>query len=214
MVYVRLSDPLSCVALTVPVFARPRTGARASTTTMLRYNPHTNITRGIFYTNATFSDFKGIMSEFELCPHPLILPLLALEFNLHAKVDSLGKNEVTLEEVEKSTGHGVEGDRTLKEGSEDYRVLVKNLSKARSGIHTAIEDLQSVQWCVEFILKKIQFLDDRLPSDTRAKLGNSSTRLQERAEFILSATQHAMLSSNKERFEAQHATVSVYTCLG
>lgn len=189
------------------LLARPRTWAHASTTTILRYNPHANITRGIFYTNATFSDFKGIMAEFELCPHPLILPLLALEFNLLAKVDALGEHEKTLQEVERSTGHGVEGEGTLKEGSADYRVLVKSLSRARSGTHTAVEDLQSMEWCVEFILKKIKFMDDRLPPDTRAKLGNSSMRLQERAEFMLSATQHAMLSGNKERFEAQHTTL-------
>lgn len=206
--------PLVTLYLTVTVFARPRTGSRASTTTMLRYNPHTNISRGIFYTNATFSDFKGILAEFELCPHPLILPLLALEFNLYAKAESLGEHEATLIKVESATGHGVEGDTTKKEGSEDYRALVKSLSRARSGRHTAVEDLQSVEWCVEFILKKIKFMDERLPPDTLAKLGNSSMILQERAEFILSATQHAMLSSNKERFEAQHATVSTYTRLG
>ncbi|KAL5044303.1 hypothetical protein BDW71DRAFT_209515 [Aspergillus fruticulosus] len=140
----------------------------SSITTMLSYIPATNTTHGIPYFDPLFTQFYNIIAEFEMCPHPLLLlllllllPLLACELTLDINVDRLERYQMTLEQM------GGDGDDLL-----DHRMLVTHLSKARSWVHLALATLRSTQWCVEFILKKIDWVDERLTPETRGRLKN------------------------------------------
>ncbi|KAL2864027.1 uncharacterized protein BJX67DRAFT_229958 [Aspergillus lucknowensis] len=189
------------------LFARPRAPDFSMITTMLRYDPATNITRGLFYTDAAFPRFKNVVSEFEACPHPLLLPTLALELTLQENVNHLARHHTTLEQMEGSTGYGLLDERR-GDHVQDYRTLVKELSKARSGVHLALSTLKSTQWTAEFILRKMDWVDERLAPGTRESLREASRILTERTEFVLSTIQHALVRGGvKERVEGQHSTL-------
>ncbi|KAL4757464.1 uncharacterized protein BDW70DRAFT_153304 [Aspergillus foveolatus] len=198
------------------LFARPRAPDFSSITTMLRYTPATNITRGVFYFDPLFPQLYNIIGEFEMCPHPLLLPLLACELTLDVNVNHLERYQTSLEQMEGATGYGVLNER--QDNFLDHRMLVKQLSKARSGVHLALATLHSTRWCVEFILKKIDWVDERLTPETRDRLknlntgghmqGDASGALRERAEFVSSTIEHAVLRGGvKERLEGQHSTL-------
>ncbi|KAL4792685.1 hypothetical protein BDV19DRAFT_368253 [Aspergillus venezuelensis] len=206
------------------LFARPRTPDFSSVTTFLRYDPKTNITRGIMYYDTILlqnsitdekphnpllaSQFQNLMFEFETCPHPLLLPLVATEFTVDRNVEYLERFQTTLEQMEGATGYGLlaENQAVLP----DYRVLVKNLSRARSGVHLAMATLRSTQWCAEYIVRKLPFVEGRFTPETRDRLGNgvAARMLQERAEFMISTISHSLLRGGvKERLEGQHSTL-------
>ncbi|KAL4875860.1 hypothetical protein BJY04DRAFT_200953 [Aspergillus karnatakaensis] len=190
------------------LFARPRAPDFSSISTILRYHPQTNFTRGVFYADFTIAHFKNIVGEFEGCSHPLLLPLLALELTLDANVSHLERSQTTLERVEGSTGYGLLEQKGEETSYQDYRMLVKDLSKARSGYHLALATLHSTQWCAEYILKRIPWVEERLLPETRDKLADASRRLAERTEYTLSTIQHALLRGGvKERLEGQHSTL-------
>lgn len=183
---------------------------------MLRYTPATNITRGVFYFDPLFPQLYNIIGEFEMCPHPLLLPLLACELTLDVNVNHLERYQTSLEQMEGATGYGVLNEK--QDNFLDHRMLVKQLSKARSGVHLALATLHSTRWCVEFILKKIDWVDERLTPQTRDRLknlntgghmqGDASGALRERAEFVSSTIEHAVLRGGvKERLEGQHSTL-------
>ncbi|KAL4783757.1 hypothetical protein BJX76DRAFT_357661 [Aspergillus varians] len=190
------------------LFARSGGPDASGFTMMLRYNPPTNTTRGIFYSYVVFEAFENFISEFETCPHPLLLPLLALELTLNKNVYNLVSHVKTLEEMEGATGYGLlDGDGNQGQ-FQDYRTLVKSLSKARSGVHLSLATLRSTQWCVQFILKKLEFVNGRLSSETRDRLQGSSAMLEERVEFTLSTIDHALIHGGlKEQLEGQHSTL-------
>ncbi|KAL2810541.1 hypothetical protein BJX63DRAFT_423005 [Aspergillus granulosus] len=149
------------------LFARPRAPDFSSISIILRYDSTTNITRGLFYTDMGFPHFKNIISELEACPHPVILPTLASELILDTNA---------------STGYGFQN----KKGAgnfQDYRTLVKELSKARSGVHLSLATLTSTRWMVEYILNKIEWVDARLAPGTREGLLEASRVLTEEVEF-------------------------------
>ncbi|KAL4981324.1 hypothetical protein BDW68DRAFT_193020 [Aspergillus falconensis] len=157
----------------------------SSITTMLSYIPATNTTHGIPYFDPLFTQFYNIIAEFEMCPHPLLLLLLLLLLPLLAC-------ELTLDiNVDRATGYGILNER--QDDLLDHRMLVTHLSKARSWVHLALATLRSTQWCVEFILKKIDWVDERLTPETRGRLKNmygggsmqmdASRALRERAAF-------------------------------
>jgi hypothetical protein len=110
--------------------------------------------------------------------------------------------------MEGATGYGLLDEKKAEHQIQDYRELVKDLSKARSGVSLALSTLRSTEWCAEYILKKMAWVDERLLPETRNKLGDASRILEERTEFTLSAIQHAILRGGvKERLEGQHSTV-------
>ncbi|KAL4734450.1 hypothetical protein BDV11DRAFT_198180 [Aspergillus similis] len=189
------------------LFARPRAPDFSSITTMLRYTPATNITRGVFYFDPLFPQLYNIIGDFEMCPHPLLLPLLACELTLDVNVNHLERYQTSLEQMEAATGYGVLNER--QDNFLDHRMLVKQLSKARSGVHLALATLRSTQWCVEFILKKIDWVDKRLTPETRNRLkalntgghmqGDASGALRERAEFVSSTIEHRCCAGGSRR---------------
>ncbi|KAL4974584.1 hypothetical protein BDW66DRAFT_161147 [Aspergillus desertorum] len=157
----------------------------------------------------------NIIGEFEMCPHPL-LPLLACELTLDINVNHLERYQTTLEQMEGPTGYGVLNER--QDNFLDHRMLVKDLSKARSEVHLALATLRSTQWCVAFILSRIDWVEERLTPETRARLKNANAgghgpldaprALRERAEFVSSTIEHALLRGGvKERLEGQHSTL-------
>ncbi|RDW84181.1 uncharacterized protein DSM5745_04507 [Aspergillus mulundensis] len=190
------------------LFARPRAPDFSSLTTILRYTPSTNTTRGVIYHDSVLPQSSNITAEFAMCPHPLLIPLIACELTLHNNVYHLERYQTTLEQMEGATGYGV-----LNENAEavlDHRMLVKALSQARSGVHLALSTLRSTKSCVEFILRKIDWVDERLSPETHARLKarHASTALRERAEFVASTIEHALLRGGvKERLEGQHSTL-------
>ncbi|KAL4947305.1 hypothetical protein BDW69DRAFT_199759 [Aspergillus filifer] len=206
------------------LFARPRTPDFSSVSTFIRYDPQANITRGIMYYDSIIlqheitenkphnpllsSQFQKLMFEFEMCPHPLLLPLVATEFTVDRNIEYLERFQTTLEQMEGATGYGLlaENQAVLP----DYRVLVKDLSRARSGVHLAMATLRSTQWCTEYIAKRLSFVEGRFTPETRGRLGNgvAARMLQERAEFMVSTILHASLRGGvKERLEGQHSTL-------
>ena len=188
------------------VFVRQRSANYSSLCTVFRYNPQTNITRGIIFGNRSVPA-PEIISEFEKCPHPLLLPLLSLEVTLSHNVDDLVKDRNTIWEMEDATGYGIRGDGEDEVNFVDYRTMVKSLSQARSGICVELSDLRLTHTCVGYILKKLPFVDERLSPAVRDTLRESSSRLQERAEYTMSAIEHAIESGHKERLDGHHATV-------
>ncbi|KAL4904039.1 hypothetical protein BDW74DRAFT_155046 [Aspergillus multicolor] len=191
------------------LFARPRAPDFSSITTIIHYNPSTNTTRGIQYYDSVFPQSTNMVAEFATCPHPLLIPLIACELTLHNNAYHLERYQTTLEQMEGATGYGVLNEKGP--GADDYldhRMLVKHLSKARSGVHLALATLRSTKWCVEFILRKIDWVDERLTPETRDRLGHASMCLRERAEFVSSTIEHALLRGGvKERLEGQHSTL-------
>ncbi|KAL3461946.1 hypothetical protein BJX64DRAFT_260015 [Aspergillus heterothallicus] len=161
----------------------------------------------------SFISFKNIGAEFEACPHPLLLPTVAVELSLELSVSRLSEYQAILEQMETSTGHGLERsprNTTDREELQDYRTPVKELSKARSGVHLAFATLRSTMWTTEFVLKKMCWVDGGLEARTREALEKvAATRvLTERVEFVQSTIQHALLRGGvQERLEGQHATL-------
>ncbi|KAL5333801.1 hypothetical protein BJX70DRAFT_45556 [Aspergillus crustosus] len=189
--------------------ARPRAPDFTSITTMLRYDPLTNITRGVFYADTGFLYFRHLVPEFEKCSHPLLLPVLALEMTLNTNVYHLEMHQTTLERMENATKADKENQDGTDNHIQNYRTLVKDLSKARNDIHLALATLRSTQWGVEYILTKIPWVDAKLRPEIREQLSDASRQLTERTEFTLSTIQHAIQRGGvKERLEGQHFTLS------
>ncbi|KAL4915412.1 hypothetical protein BDW62DRAFT_212753 [Aspergillus aurantiobrunneus] len=174
------------------VFARPRAPDFSSITTVLTSNPHTNITGGVFYSDTAIEQFEKFISEFKTYPYLLLLPLLALGLTFD-QVGHLKGHQRALQHMEGDTGYSLLNEKRDEGQLQDYRTLVKGLSKARSGVHLALATMRSTQGCTEFIMEKIPFVDQRFAPETREKLRDASRALHERTQFTLSAIQHAML---------------------
>lgn len=198
---------LCCVDLHL-VFVRQRQSDRSSIGTVFRYNPQTNITRGIIYGDLRIPEL-ALISEFEQCPHPLLPPLLALEITLDMNVSYLVGYKSTLYEMEETSGYALRFGDNEEAGALDYRAMVKSLSQARSGIYIALGALRLTHTCVKYILTKLSFVDDRLSPVVRDRLRESSRTLQERAEYIASVIEHALDGAEKERLNGMHGTVCV-----
>ena len=185
---------------------RQRSPFSSSVATVFRYDPQTNTTRGVVYGNLEFP-VMGLISEFELCPHPLLLALLALEVTFDMDVTQLTAEKSTMLEMEQATGHGLGLDDDEEFDALDYRTMVKALSNARGSVYMLSATLRVTHSCATYILKKLPFVDDKFSPAVRDSLRDASRRLQERAEYTTNAIEHALENGVKERLDGLHGTV-------
>ncbi|KAF5004108.1 hypothetical protein FDECE_9381 [Fusarium decemcellulare] len=192
------------------VFIFRKNSDQASTSSILRYDPQTNVTRGVFhthYSNINKDNFKDMPAQFIECSHPLLLPLLAAELTFETKIRQLADAIVALDEIEKETGFGFNISDEWTPSS-NYRALIRRLGEAQSVLFLALATISAVQLSVVFIRQKLQRLNQILPDTYQRKLKVSSQMLDQRAEFILSNIEHTYQGDTmKERMQAQQTVL-------
>lgn len=195
------------------VFVLRKSGDVASISTILRYDPQTNVTGGVFYihTSSIRPDyFKKMPDQFINCSHPLLLPLLAIELTLDAKVNHLTRYAGELIAIENRTGYGVNPLRGESNLPSDYRALVRKLGLAHSKLYLALAAIAGSRLSIQFIRQKLHHIHQFLPEESQRKLNFPCQMLDERIEFLLSNTEYLLvLGGLKEQMEAQQTVVSM-----
>ncbi|KAL7960807.1 hypothetical protein V8C34DRAFT_275779 [Trichoderma compactum] len=193
------------------VFIMRRTSDWASIGSAIRYDPRTNIVRGVFYidfNNINFARFEKMPEQFINCSHPLLLPMLAVEIIFEEKVSHLAENSQNLDRIEAMTGYGLTKSEDTTDSQNDYRILVKELGKYQSYLYLALATIASSRYMALFLRQKIQHLNGVLPEQCQQKLAPVCHMLDERIEFLLSNMDHAnIMSALKERMEAQQTVL-------
>ncbi|KAL7820183.1 hypothetical protein V8C44DRAFT_346877 [Trichoderma aethiopicum] len=183
----------------------------ACISTALRYDPHTNVARGVLHFKPDVYNirvFEKIIDQFIHCSHPLLLLLLAVELTCGEKMGHLMGHANALYGVEHQTGHGIGKIGGEAKERYDYRTLVRELGVIHSQYYLS---LGTVTWCrisAEFLRAKLQHLQRVLPEERRAELEVPCRMLDERIEFLLSNIECASVYNGiKERMESQQTVL-------
>ncbi|TFB05624.1 hypothetical protein CCMA1212_002027 [Trichoderma ghanense] len=183
----------------------------ATISTAVRYDPTTNVARGVFnFTNMHhgFPIYETMADQFVHCSHPLLLPLLAIETTFSIVALHLATYATNLYDVEVQTGHGLGRMDGEVQERQDYRTLVRGLGVAQSQYYLA---QGTISWCrisAEFIRDKLQHFQSVLPEERRSRLQLAHRMLNERVEFVLSNLECASVFHGlKERMEAQQTVL-------
>ncbi|KAK4069936.1 uncharacterized protein Triagg1_6731 [Trichoderma aggressivum f. europaeum] len=140
------------------VFIMRKTTDWASIGSALRYDPKTNIIRGVFYIrleNISLAGFVKMPEQFINCSHPLLLPLLAVEMTVEEKVSQQTANLGNLDRIEAITGYGLSTSTDTTDSQNDYRVLVKELGQCQTPACHMLDER------IEFLLSNIEHINIR-----------------------------------------------------
>ena len=179
------------------------------TTTVLRYDPVTNITYGYLYLNLSATTMKMLEmlpSQFVECSHPLLIPQTMYELTLQFTNSQLSDCDKGLANIEAKTGFGV---RKATPEQIDYQVLVRTLGEKQSWMLYSKATLLAVKFSFNFICQKLRSLNEDLAREYRERLETPAAVLNERAEYILSSLEHAEAYGGLEqRMQSQQTVVS------
>ena len=185
--------------------------------TFLRYDPATNISRGIclyFPEQLPLASFAhNIPSQFSNCAHPRAWPLLTAELTLESITASLATAYWALREVESKTGYGLriakDDDRWTAPLS--YQDSTKKLGQAQSSVALSLATIATARFAAEFVREWARQLEETLPEDRWRRLRGPTRVINERVDFFLSNIEHAEANfcvDLKERLESQQTVVS------
>ncbi|KAL6858458.1 hypothetical protein J3F83DRAFT_750866 [Trichoderma novae-zelandiae] len=193
------------------VFILGRNSDRAAVRTVLRYDPITNVARGVFHFDASVYKrglFEEISDQFIEGSHPLLLPLLAIETAFASGAVRLVDFSKDLYDIESQTGHGLGSLNGESELRSDYRTLVRELGVIQSRYYLT---LSTISWCrisAGFIREKLRHLQRALPDERRSNLELSCQMLDERIEFLFSNIECAVVYDGvKEGMETQQTVL-------
>jgi hypothetical protein len=184
------------------VFVCRRGKSAWTTTTVLRYDPKTNITVGCVYSARPLEirdDLERIPSRFAEFPHPLLLPLLMHELALEHLTRNMDDLDMTLQVIEAQTGFS-DYEKISNSRKRDYRPQIDSLGSVTHRFAYDQVRLRSVELTNQFLRQQISFMGTWLTDDQRrAELEVITIRLQERLDLSWSSIQHLQLYRGFEK---------------
>ncbi|KAH0499049.1 hypothetical protein TgHK011_006266 [Trichoderma gracile] len=193
------------------VFILRKSGNTASIGTALRYDPQTNVSRGVLHFHALehhFSRFEKMGDQFIHCSHPLLLPLLATELSFCDVMNHVADCINRLDNIEQETGYGLGTWDGEVQAQRDHRTLVRELGILQSRLYVQQANFAWPRILTQFIREKARHLEVNLPAESQSRLKIPCRMLDERAEFVLSNIECATLYGGlKERMEAQQTVL-------
>ncbi|KAL7819818.1 hypothetical protein V8C26DRAFT_29103 [Trichoderma gracile] len=193
------------------VFIFRKSANVATIGTALRYDPQTNVTRGVLYFKLTeydFGVFENMHDQFIQCSHPLLLPLLAIELSFCETGKDLADCRMELNNIEEETGYGIGTWDGEVKAQRDHRTLVRELGVLQSRFYVSQASRAWCRFLTQFIREKARHLEVNLPARSQSKLKIPCRMLDERAEFLLNNIDCAIVYGGlKERMEAQQTVL-------
>jgi hypothetical protein len=184
------------------VFVCRRGKSAWATTTVLRYDPKTNITVGYVYSARPLEirdDLERIPSRFAEFPHPLLLPLLMHELALENLTRNMDCLDMELQVIEVQTGFS-DFEKVSNSRKRDYRPQIDSLGSVTHRFAYNQVRLRSVELTNQFLRQQISSIGAWLTDDQRrAELEVITIRLQERLDLSWSTIQHLQLYRGFEK---------------
>lgn len=149
---------------------------------------------------------RDIAPQFEKCSHPLLLPLLMIDYGIDIVMQYLQTCNMELMNIEKQTGFtAFEGNEPLRS---DYQSLARKLGQQHTFYSQNDTALKSLWKALVVIRDGIKELDDTMPSASKQALKTPSRKLRQWLEYLSSCLEHARDFGNFQmRLEAQQAVV-------
>jgi hypothetical protein len=198
------------------VFVCRRGKSAWTTTTVLRYNPKTNVTVGCVYSARPLEirdDLERIPSRFAEFPHPLLLPLLMHELALEHLIRNMDDLDLSLQDIEAQTGYS-DYEKISNSRKRDYRRQIDSLGSVTHRFAYDQVRLRSIELTNQFLRQQIGSIGTWLTDDQRrAELEVITIRLQERLDLSWSSIQHLQLYRGFEkRLQVRQNVVSKNFC--
>lgn len=201
------------------VFVHRPPWLRCYMTTVLRYNPTTNITVGYIFTDFDDDEDLGFLNhmhyQFLTCPHPLLLPVLIDEIALEMEVNQIVNRNDTLNDLEAETGFSSKRASTSDRAAvpmktSDYQNLVTRVGEEQSYFLANSIALASIKMALQSHLKSLQRLETILPEESKVVLRRPSIQLNDRLEYILSGLEHTVVHGNVDyRYKSLQTVVRI-----
>jgi hypothetical protein len=183
------------------VFINRGSYIRGSISSILRYDPLTNITCGYMITDFNYFDLSRRMdlsffpAQFLACPHPILLSILAIEQTVAERSISLDKVYNNLVQVEQMTGFTV--DEQIKSEKLDFPTMVRRLGETHLLFSNIDNAMRALEIAVVMFKRKLEYMDGDVSTDAmREKLSRYVPRLRDRIDYLQSMIQHLLLYSN------------------
>jgi hypothetical protein len=189
---------------------------RTFMSSVLRYDPDTNITTGYILTDFDFDsgfDFVNhLHHQFLACPHPLLIPVSITELALESMMERIGSANIMLQEVERETGFSAIPTKSVEPRTKNYQVLVRRLGEGHAYYSTCQTGVTAIKLAIQSHIKHLERLDTSLPDERQEMLEGHSERLSDRLEYALSSVEHALVHGNiSNRLQSQQAVVRATT---
>jgi hypothetical protein len=185
---------------------------RTFTSSVLRYNPETNITTGYILTDCDFDSgfdfFNHLHHQFLACPHPLLIPVSLTELTLESMMERIGSANIMLQEVERETGFSAIPSKNVEPRTRNYQVLVRKLGEGHAYYSACQTGVTAIKLAIQSHIKHLERLDTCLAYKRQELLKRHSLRLSDRLEYTLSSVEHALVHGNiANRLQSQQAVV-------
>jgi hypothetical protein len=196
------------------VLINRRPNIRVTISTLLRFDPLTNITSVYIVTDQAYYDipsfdFNFLPTQFLACPHPILLSILFIEQTLYTRVGDISLVVDALKFVEKMTGFTSEvGGETE---TEDLRLqdIVKVLGEQHAYYSTIETSLLACKLTIATFKRELDYMDSEgLPNAVKGELSTPVPRLRDCIKYLESTLEHTLLNGNiRTRLQAQQQVV-------
>lgn len=148
-------------------------------------------------------------TQFLDCPHPLLLPILMIDYGIDLIMEYLMASEERLIQVETQTGFAAIIPGLPQPTTTDYQDLVRSLGEQHSFYSSNETAIKSLQLSLDVARTGLRNMDDTLPRACKDTLQKSSSKLRQRIEYLANALEHARIFGNfSMRLQAQQQVVS------
>ncbi|KAE8447977.1 hypothetical protein EG329_009900 [Mollisiaceae sp. DMI_Dod_QoI] len=189
-----------------------RPNIRVTVSTILRFDPLTNITSGYIVTdNGYFDipsfDFSFLPTQFLACSHPILLPILFIEQTLYTRVGDIGLVVKGLDNIEQVTGFTSNVAKMTEDlGLQD---IVRMLGEQHAYYATIETSLLAFKLTIATFKRELDYMNsESLPAVVQGRLLKHTRKLRDRIKYLESTLEHTLLDGNiKTRLQAQQQVV-------
>jgi hypothetical protein len=193
-----------------------RTDSNETISTVISYNPTTNITSGyiLYTTDFDMTDLiPKIAQQYSDFSHPLIIPLLMTELMIDYLTSEVVLVDQKLEELEIKTRKLEREDRNQTNISNhaDYRPLAFDLGEQASNFAHLKARVETAISSQEFLLMQMKWMEEMRMRKEYAKLDDSGPLIQDRIMYTLeNLKQMLQYRGIENRLQAHQNYVSYY----